>query len=209
MIKLRRYESDDLNALYAVSLATGHEGGDASRLYDDAKLMGHVYSAPYALLEPTLVLVVDDGDDEVLGFAAGATDTLSWEDVLERDWWPALRGQYPDPDEASRARWTADQRRVSAIHHPERAPRDVVEAYPAHLHLNLLPRAQGRGVGRMLLTAWLELAAKRGAAGIHVGVNRANTRALRFWSQNSFTGLIAVGREDGRTVWMGRSARNL
>jgi GNAT superfamily N-acetyltransferase len=204
VIKLRQLRSGDLNALYAISLATGHEGGDASHLYEDAKLMGHVYSAPYALLEPTLVLVVVDGD-EVVGFAAGAIDTLLWEDVLERNWWPALRRQYPDPEEASFASWTADQRRASAIHHPERAPRDVVDAYPAHLHLNLLPDAQGKGVGLMLLKAWLELASKRGAAGVHVGVNRANLRALRFWSQNRFKDLNPEGRAGGRTVWMGRS----
>ena len=50
MIQLRQFRSGGLNALYAISLATGHEGGDASHLYEDAKLMGHVYSAPYALL---------------------------------------------------------------------------------------------------------------------------------------------------------------
>jgi GNAT superfamily N-acetyltransferase len=204
VIKLRQFRSGDLNALYAISLATGHEGGDASHLYEDAKLMGHIYSAPYALLEPTLVLVVVDGD-EVVGFAAGTIDTLRWEDVLERNWWPALRRQYPDPEEASFASWTADQRRASAIHHPERAPRDVVDAYPAHLHLNLLPGAQGQGVGLMLLKAWLELASKRGAAGVHVGVNRANLRALRFWSQNNFKDLNPERRAGGRTVWMGRS----
>jgi hypothetical protein len=37
MIKLRQFRSGDLNALYAISLATGHEGGDASHLYADAK----------------------------------------------------------------------------------------------------------------------------------------------------------------------------
>jgi GNAT superfamily N-acetyltransferase len=204
VITLRRFRSGDLNALYAISLATGHQGGDASHLYEDAKLIGHVYSAPYALLEPTLVLVVVDGD-EVVGFAAGAIDTLQWEDVLERNWWPALRRRYPDPDEASSASWTADQRRAAAIHHPERAPRDVVNAYPAHLHLNLLPRAQGEGIGLMLLKAWLELASKRGAAAVHVGVNRANPRALRFWNKNSFKELKPEGRAGGRTVWMGRS----
>jgi ribosomal protein S18 acetylase RimI-like enzyme len=36
------------------------------------------------------------------------------------------------------------------------------------------------GVGSMLLKAWLELASKRGATAVHVGVNRANLRALRF-----------------------------
>jgi hypothetical protein len=73
MIKLRQFQSADLNALYAVLLATGHEGGDASHFYEEAKLMGHIYSAPYALFEPALVLVVDG--DEVAGFAAGAIDT--------------------------------------------------------------------------------------------------------------------------------------
>jgi GNAT superfamily N-acetyltransferase len=204
VIKRRQFRSADLNALYAISLATGHEGGDASHLHEDAKLMGHVYSAPYALLEPSLVLVVVDGD-EVVGFAAGAIDTLLWQDVLERNWWPTLRRQYPDPEPASFASWTADQRRASAIHHPERAPRDVVDAYPAHLHLNLLPGAQGKGVGWMLLTAWLDLASERGATAVHVGVNRANLRALRFWSHNGFKDLSPEGHVGSRTVWMGRS----
>jgi GNAT superfamily N-acetyltransferase len=204
MMNLRQFRSEDLNALYAISLATGHEGGDASHLYADAKLMGHIYSAPYAVLEPDLVLVVVDGDG-VAGFAAGAIDTSLWEDVLERNWWPALRRQYPDPKESSSASWTADQRRAFAIHHPERAPREVVDAYPAHLHLNLLPVAQGRGIGSVLLKAWLELASKRGATAVHVGVNRANLRALRFWSQNSFKDLNPEGRAGSRTVWMGRS----
>ena len=44
MIKLRQFRSGDLDALYAISLATGHEGGDASHLYKDAALMGNIYS---------------------------------------------------------------------------------------------------------------------------------------------------------------------
>jgi hypothetical protein len=88
MIKLREFRSRDLDALYAISLATGHEGSDASHLYQDAELMGHIYSAPYALLEPGLVLVAVDGD-KVAGLAAGAINTLQWEDVLEQNWWPA------------------------------------------------------------------------------------------------------------------------
>jgi hypothetical protein len=66
MIKLRQFQSADLNALYAVLLATGHEGGDASHFYEEAKLMGHIYSAPYALFEPALVLVVDGDEVAVL-----------------------------------------------------------------------------------------------------------------------------------------------
>ena len=51
---IRPFQSDDLDALYRISLATGLAGGDASHLYEDAKLMGHIYAAPYAVLEPQL-----------------------------------------------------------------------------------------------------------------------------------------------------------
>jgi GNAT superfamily N-acetyltransferase len=49
-----------------------------------------------------------------------------------------------------------------------------------------LPDAQGQGVGLTLLKARLELASKREATAVHVGVNRANLRALRFWNKNGF-----------------------
>jgi hypothetical protein len=50
----------------------------------------------------------------------------------------------------------------------------------------------------MPLKAWLELASERGAAAVHVGVNRADLRALRFWSQNSFKDLNPDGRAASR-----------
>ena len=45
---------------------------------------------PYAILEPSLALVVEDGLG-VAGFAVGTADTVAWEERLERDWWPLLR----------------------------------------------------------------------------------------------------------------------
>jgi hypothetical protein len=36
---------------------------------------------------------------------------------------------------------------MAVIHRPELALDEVVAGYPAHLHLDLLPRFQGRGVG--------------------------------------------------------------
>ena len=204
MVSLRQFRSEDLSALYAISLATGHLGGDASHLYSDPNLMGHIYSAPYALLNPTLVLVAVDGDG-VAGFVLGALDTAAWEVMLERNWWPALRAQYPDPGDTSDATWTTDQRRAFMIHHPERGPPAVTNAYPAHLHMNLLPRAQGRGVGSMLLGEWLRRAAKCQAKAIHVGVNRANLRAIHFWDRHGFKELTRVDTTRNRTMWMGRS----
>ena len=199
MTRIRPLAPADLEACYAISLATGFEGGDASHLYRDQKLIGHIYVAPYALLEPALALVVEDGDG-VAGFAVGTTDTVAWEERLEREWWPTLRGSYADPAEVPPEERTPDQRRAFMIHHPAKTPSAVTAQYPAHLHMNLLPRTQRRGVGSRLLGAWLD---KVDAPAVHVGVNRANTGGMQFWAARGFAALPVPGR----TLWMGRALR--
>jgi ribosomal protein S18 acetylase RimI-like enzyme len=201
-IDIRRFEAADLDACYAISLATGLAGGDASHLYIDPRLMGHIYVAPYALLEPTLVLVVEDGDG-VAGFVAGATDTETWEHRLERDWWPPLRSRYPDPSDVPREMQTPDQRRAFMIHHPLPTPAAITTTFPAHLHVNILPRLQRRGVGSKLLDSWRQAAGDRGARSMHVGVNRANEGAIRFWRARGFEAIGLEATALGRTLWMG------
>jgi GNAT superfamily N-acetyltransferase len=204
MLILRPYEPGDADALYAISLATADAGADASHLYHDKHLVGSIYSAPYAALDPDLVVMAADGDG-VGGFVLGAVDTVTWEKRLERSWWPQLRRQYAAPDPEARNSWNPDQRRISMIHNPERAPAEVAREFPAHLHLNLAPRLQGHGVGTRLFHAWLRLADERGASAMHVGINRANTRAMAFWSKMGFRPITPPELSEGRTVWMGRN----
>jgi GNAT superfamily N-acetyltransferase len=203
MLDIRPFNSADLDALYLISLATGHEGGDASHLYTDGKLMGHIYAAPYALLEPDLALVVEDAHG-VAGFVVGTSDTRSWFQRLENEWWPHLRTTYEDPASIPTADWSADQRRAFMIHHPSPPPTVIIERYPAHLHLNLLPHVQGRGIGRLLFSEWMAIAARYGAGPIHIGANRSNPGAIRFWSQLGFKTLTSPEGASERTVWMGR-----
>jgi GNAT superfamily N-acetyltransferase len=204
MLTLRPYAIGDLDALYAISLATADTGSDASHLYRDKRLVGAIYSAPYATLEPDLVIVAAD-ENGVGGFVLGALDTTAWEERLELGWWPPLRQHYPALAPKPRDDWNPDQRRISMIHRPERAPIQVVKAFPAHLHLNLAPRLQGRGIGTRLFRAWLSLACDRGASALHVGINRGNARALGFWGAMGFRPITPPDLSAGRTEWMGRS----
>jgi len=203
MPTIRPFHADDLDDLYRISLATGAAGGDASHFYADPRLMGHIYSAPYARLEPQLALVVED-QGGVAGFAVGAIDTAAWEERLEREWWPALRRQYAMPSDPDASAWTPDQRRIVMIHRPTPTPGAVAQKCPAHLHLNLLPQLQGRGVGTELFDAWLPLARRSGTKGLHVGINRANVGAQRFWDRMGFVDLAMDDVPQGRTVWKGR-----
>ena len=90
------------------------------------------------------------------------------------------------------------------IHHPTLTPSPVVDRFPAHLHMNLLPRAQRRGVGTNLLGVWLKAVSADGAQATHVGVNRANAGGCRFWAKQGFVELMDEGQPEGRTIWMAR-----
>jgi len=201
MAGVRLFQPEDLDALYEISLATGLAGGDAAHLYEDKKLIGHIYSAPYALLDPALAMVAVDGEG-VGGFVVGTHDTKAWEDRLDREWWPVLLASYDEPVGAGPSAISPDQQRIYRIFHPERTPVQVAESYPAHLHMNLLPRLRSQGVGSRLLGNWLEAARNRSVEAVHVAVNRVNTRGIRFWSKHSFVE-IPTGEPAGRKVWMG------
>jgi ribosomal protein S18 acetylase RimI-like enzyme len=177
MTEIRPYRPGDLDDLYRICLETGWDGADASAMYADPKLVGHLYAAPYGVLFPECALVAEDAEG-VAGYILGAADTAVFEARAEADWWPSLRAEYADPP---RTEWTADQRLAYQIHHPRPLRPALLERYPAHLHIDLLPRLQGQGMGRRMMDAWLDLVKSMGARGAHLECSAANARALRFY----------------------------
>ncbi|HEY8577491.1 MAG TPA: GNAT family N-acetyltransferase [Devosia sp.] len=196
MVNLRRYRESDLEALYHICLATGDAGKDASPQHADPKLVGHIYSAPYGVLEPEHVWVAED-DEGVAGYLVGTHDTDAFAARQERSWWPTLRTQYDEVPEQDLT--AADLMRLKAIRQPEHNPGDLVAEYPAHIHMNLLPRIRGQRVGSRLLEHWIADAKAAGVAGIHLGASSGNTGGVAFWTKSGFTPLRTVDR----TVWFG------
>lgn len=185
MATIRPYSPADLDALYRICLETGDSGQDATRNYHDPRLLGHVFAAPYATLEPQLAFVTEDAIG-VSGYVLGALDTAAFEERLERDWWPPLRARYPDPDGAPPAQWTPDQRMAHTIHHPWRTRAQLLQDYPSHLHIDLLPRAQGQGLGGRLMGTLLAALQEQGSSGVYLGVSARNSRAIGFYRHLGF-----------------------
>lgn len=204
-ITLRPFRSGDLDALYAVCVGTADAGRDGRHLYPDPRAIGDIYAAPYGVLAPDLVVVAEDADG-IAGYAVGALDTRAWEDRLERAWWPAARQRHPAPDPARRANWGEAERRAAFIHAPTPIPAAVVDAFPGHMHLNLLPRLQGRGLGRALCRAWLDTARAAGIGALHIGTGPSNPRAVAFWQAMGFVPLGLPESAAGRAIWMGRAS---
>jgi ribosomal protein S18 acetylase RimI-like enzyme len=200
MAEIRAFRPTDLDELYSICLATGAGGDDASALYRDPRLVGHIYAAPYAHLSPRTVFVVEDANG-VGGYIVGVPDTRDFEARLETEWWPALRQIYRDPFGTPRAGWSGDQLMSYKIHHPDRTAEGIVGPYPSHLHINLLPRLRGQGVGRRLMVQWLATVRDMGSQGAHLAVGPANRRAIRFYRACGFHEVERPSRPESAAVW--------
>jgi hypothetical protein len=143
--RIRPYQPDDLDELYRICVQTADNGHDATSMFRDPLLPGHVYAAPYALFEPSLAFVAQDAGG-VGGYIVAALDSHAFEQRLERDWWPALRASHPEPSQdLAKGLSPPEQFALHAIHHPWGTPGDLARGFPSHLHINLVPRLQGQG----------------------------------------------------------------
>jgi ribosomal protein S18 acetylase RimI-like enzyme len=196
MAEIRAFRRDDLDDLYRICLATAANAA----AYRDSRLVGHVYAAPYAILCPRSVLVIEDAEG-VGGYILGAVDTRNFEARLEAEWWPGLRKAYSDPSDVPRGERNPDQRMIRRIHHPLTTPSEIVADYPSHLHINLLPRLRGRGFGRRLMAEWLGRIREMGSRGAHLAVGATNLRAIRFYRACGFRELTPQPTSD--PIWFG------
>lgn len=191
---IRPARAADRAALYEVCLKTGASGRDASGDYDDPRLLGHIYVGPYLALEPDLAFVLDE-DGDALGYVLGARDTAEFERECEERWWPALRQRYADPPPGRS--WTPDEHLCHLIHHPPRTDPALLADYPAHLHIDLLPRAKGAGYGRRLVSHLLDRLRDLSVSGVHLGVAADNEQAIGFYRH---LGLHTLREQDDALV---------
>ncbi|MFI6077940.1 hypothetical protein ACIA5C_41060 [Actinoplanes sp. NPDC051343] len=63
MPEIRPYRPADRDALYDICVRTADAGDDARGRYSHDNLMGDLFAVPYAVLEPDMAFVVDDGRD--------------------------------------------------------------------------------------------------------------------------------------------------
>ncbi|MEQ9164008.1 MAG: N-acetyltransferase, partial [Ilumatobacter fluminis] len=179
--------SDDMAAMYDICVRTADAGGDARPLHSDPDLPGHVWAGAYVTLEPEHAFVLVDGDgddgDVPIGYVIGALDSRSFEARCERAWWPSLRKRYP----VAWGETERDRLEIGFIHAPPTASDEVVADYPSHLHIDLLPAAQGRGAGRRLIETLVASLSADGSPGVHLGVAVRNENARAFYERVGFT----------------------
>jgi ribosomal protein S18 acetylase RimI-like enzyme len=191
--RLRHFMPDDVDHLYRICLRTADNGQDATGLFQDPRTPGDVYVAPYVTFEPSLAFVAEDGAG-VGGYIVAALDSQVFDRRLERDWWPGLRARYPEaPQDQASGISLAERYARHDIHPPLGAPAEMVERFPSHLHVNLVPRMQGRGIGRRLVMTLISSLRDHGSPGVHLLIGHSNQRAIAFYRHIGFTELAATG----------------
>lgn len=193
----------DSSAAYHVCLKTGDYGNDGEAFYrEDPDALGRVFVGPYLEFEPDHCLVLEDPLG-ICGYALGAFDSRAFYERYEREWRPLLCAEFPEPT-GRQSLWTRAQQVHYSYHHPDYFMPEPYADYPSHLHIDLLPRAQGHGLGRKLITSLVGSLETKGSPGVHLGMSVFNKRAFGFYERLGFIELTRAGSGLDACIYMGR-----
>ena len=195
--EIRPYRPGDRAGLGNVCIRTAAAGEDATGDYVDPSILPEIFAAPYAVLEPDLAFVVED-DGEVVGYVLGTADTPTFVRRFREEWLPVVGASHPPPTGEPAS---PDELMAYLLHHPERMLVPEVVAWPAHVHIDLLPPYQRRGLGRGLMETFVAALRKAGVPVLHLSMLSANVRARAFHDRLGFEVLEVPGT--GELTYLG------
>ena len=122
-----------------------------------------------------------------------------------------------EPDMSIPAMWNEDI--PGALRHILYSPEamlhrdfpELLQRYPGHLHIDLLPAYQRKGYGRELMNRFCEKVRQAGSNGVHLIMAGDNVGAERFYGRVGFRRFAAIldggssgeeGRDVHRSLWL-------
>lgn len=200
-MRIRSYRPADADAVHRICVATGDAGEPAHRILRDPELMAYVFADPYLLLQPEMAFVVE-GRDGILGYVVAALDSAEFFARWQLEWAPRFAASHPA---SSRPGFhDADGQLSGFLHRPRRMLPGNLDAFPSHLHINLLAGARRRGWGRGLLTTLFGELARAGSRGVQLSVRADNTAAHACYRS---AGMVRLAPDGFAAVRFGRPLR--
>jgi|TARA_Y100001960_G_scaffold31858_1_gene28133 ribosomal protein S18 acetylase RimI-like enzyme len=174
---IRSYKSADTSAVYEICLKTGNSGQDATHLFSDPLVLGHIYVGPYMEFEPQSVFILED-DQGPCGYIMGVLDSQTYYQWMHSEWLPKIRVNYKKPT-GNPDTWDETEKITDLLFHP--VSQRLLPDYPAHLHIDLLSRAQGKGQGKLLMDRFIDYLKYNKIPGLHLELSSNNDRAFNFY----------------------------
>lgn len=169
----------DLPYLYKICYKTGLNGETVEGHTDDIYKIGHYFAAPY-LYHDLRFCFVATLNNIPEGYVVGTGDTVKYTGWLNSEWLPKVRKYY-------------DFDKMKPLNEYDTFFNDVIckdtiideklKNYPSHLHIDLLPSLQGKGVGRKLMERFFNGCRNQNVKKVHLVVSKENTQACVFYKK--------------------------
>ncbi|KAF2005819.1 GCN5-related N-acetyltransferas-like protein [Amniculicola lignicola CBS 123094] len=229
---IRPYESRDFDACLNVFYVTIDPGLD----FEPARTLGsYNWYRPYVSLTPSTCFVLDSGTGDAVGYIIGTSSTKDFVKKWREEFIPSVKLDDATLPTASPKTDQGEEGNTDLVPTPDAAKDEIVkfcrkgvfepegllheespellEMYPAHLHIDILPTHTGKGYGTNLVSTYLEKIKGLGATGVHLGMVAENIKARRFYERLGFRLFDevmdgGVSEEKGRTgnaIWLVKS----
>ncbi len=179
---IRLYKPGDEVAIHTIAADTARFGEPVEEMMDDRRLFIDAFVRVYTESYPHTCWVAEV-DGEVVGYLTGCMDTKEQEKLTRRQLMRVVAN-------ALRLRYRLGIKTLKAslgflLEVPVR-PRPELDRYPAHLHINVADGHRGRGLGKGLLSAFIEQCREAGLPGIHLSTSEMNTIAVPLYRKMGF-----------------------
>ena len=141
------------------------------------------YCDYYIECEPHNCFVYADERDRAIGYVLIAEDFDKFKEVFLRQFKPRLA------DDTAAHGYALDSIR---LHEQNK------EQYPAHLHIDLLPAIQGKGIGTQMMKVALCHLADKKCKGLTLTVWKHNRDAMRFYER---LGFVLLGETENNAAY--------
>lgn len=169
-MNIRKFESKDFESTKYVCLndMLGKEGYE--KIIEYVEIMFCRY---YLEKEPENCFVAVDENDRVIGYTYGAKDYDTYQNNFS-DYINAVA-------ELENRRFLSEA--LTEMYDHAIYKND----YPAHLHIDILPDYQSKGIGSRLINAFCDNLREQNVKGVMLIVGSENEGARRFYERNGFT----------------------
>ena len=181
---------------------------------DALEIGSHLWMRPYLVLHPSACFVLarpsaGDGSPEAsvaVGYLLLAPSTKQHYQRIADEYLPTLPQSTGDKVDEARKTSELATSLLKLLHSPlvdlanlEAKYPGLLERYPAHLHIDILPEYQARGWGRKLIEMAMQYLVVQEIGGVHLLMAEGNTRARKFYEERC---LFTRWKEEGEGEWV-------
>ncbi|HBA82869.1 MAG TPA: hypothetical protein DCZ95_02130 [Verrucomicrobia bacterium] len=205
---IRLFQPSDEAAVRHICYETSRYGQSMKGFIDDEEFIAESVIGYHLRYEPGSLFVAEE-NGEVVGYLSGCLDTQRYERVYVRHILPRLLRLF-----LSNRRWCNPNLWKLLLFSLKSAPAwkklhgSLTAGYPAHLHSNIKPGYQGRGLGSQLMEQFLAFLKAQGVPGVHLttGTDAGKAFFSRFQFQVLAKALMPpLAQRPSHEVWlMGR-----